>query len=314
MMAVQAAQSALLAWVLSRLLADVSRGTAPARHRMVMLAFWACALAPAAAVLPGALVVTWGADAKVVLTLRALPRPELSAWDGAAAVVLAAVALVTIWRLGRTVQAVVRAERIAKACVALSLPVKVHTLTAIPEAQHLRVVVHDGVPGPMTVGLLRPVVLVPAALVGSPDLDGYLRHEAVHLRLGHLRGALMQRLAEDLCCWNPALRALGRMLAEQRELVCDAEAAQERPKAFAAGLVRAARAKRGASKPAFGLGLAEASMARRVQRLLRSPSGMPVWTGPVLAVTVLIAVLPAPRRDGASVTRLGLGSTPIETR
>lgn len=313
LMAVQALQSALVAVVLGWLLADVSRGEAHARHRMARLAFWVSALGPLAVMLPGALVVTWGPDATAVLTVRALAPPDLSDWNGPAAVVLWAIAPVTLWRLGRTAAAVRHGQRLAKAGVTPCRSVKALGLTtAAPKGKHLQVSVHGSVGGRMmTVGLWQPVVLIPPALVGSRDLEGYLRHEAAHVRLGHLRGALMQRLAEDLCWWNPGLRALGTMLAEQRELVCDAAAAGERPKSFAAGLVRAARAEQAPPRRAFGVGIIEGSIARRVERLLHPVRRMPGWAPLALVMALMVAMLPAPRREGASETRVGLASTPL---
>ena len=292
------AASAMLAFSVGQLLHDVRRGRPEVRHALALFAFWAGALSPIGALLPSALVVTWGQDAQPILSLQMWVLPRLSAWNGLAALLLTAAFTVSAFRLVGVVIAVLRAERLLREAKPIS-----------GAACRLRLATHHLIAGPMVVGLFRPTVLLPPNLLGSPDLPGILRHEAVHIAQGHLRGALAQAIAEALMWWNPGLRSLGNLLNEQRELVCDASAAGSAQKGFAASLVRAARASALRRSSAFGIGAAEGDLARRIDRLLQRPKPLKVWAAVAILTAIMITVLAAPRRDSQSETRLAISST-----
>ena len=76
--------------------------------------------------------------------------------------------------------------------------------------------------GPMLVGFLRPVLLLPDGADYPPeDWDCMLRHELTHYRCHHMLYKLMLLL---LCClqwWNPAAYLLRRQADRDLELTCD---------------------------------------------------------------------------------------------
>lgn len=78
--------------------------------------------------------------------------------------------------------------------------------------------------GPLTMGVLRPVVVLPEGLVGRLDrrqLRDVLVHEFSHaLRHDTLIG-LLQRLTAALFWLHPMVHVLNRKLAEAREELCD---------------------------------------------------------------------------------------------
>lgn len=79
----------------------------------------------------------------------------------------------------------------------------------------------------MAVGFFRPVVLVPAAwlLEMSPEaLEAVIAHELAHLRRWDLWVNLVQRLAETLFFYHPAVWWLSRRIRLEREMCCDAAA------------------------------------------------------------------------------------------
>lgn len=83
--------------------------------------------------------------------------------------------------------------------------------------------------GPMVVGLLRPCILIPRALVGTlaPDsLRDVLRHEIAHIRRGDLWLVAALRGALAVFWWSPFLRWINARLELAREMACDARAAQ----------------------------------------------------------------------------------------
>lgn len=82
--------------------------------------------------------------------------------------------------------------------------------------------------GPMTVGVWRPVVLVPAALFANMPvelLEALLAHELAHIRRHDYLVNLLQRLTEALLFYHPAIWWLSRRLTIERELIADRLAA-----------------------------------------------------------------------------------------
>ncbi len=77
---------------------------------------------------------------------------------------------------------------------------------------------------PHVVGLLRPVILLPAsAMTGltADELALVLAHEIAHLRRFDLWAAMVQRFAEAVLFFNPAIWALSHRVSEFREFCCD---------------------------------------------------------------------------------------------
>ncbi|MDR3618773.1 MAG: M56 family metallopeptidase [Paludisphaera borealis] len=149
-------------------------------------------------------------------------------WSG-----IARGAIVAIWligalgllvRLARGCREVVRLRRTARPFrfgavlprVASALRINVDRLPAIG--------VSDRTSQPLTLGLIRPSVLIPEGLAASLPADALrdvLIHECAHaLRRGTLVG-LLQRFAAILCWPNPLVHLMNRALESAREELCD---------------------------------------------------------------------------------------------
>lgn len=77
---------------------------------------------------------------------------------------------------------------------------------------------------PMTVGWIRPVVLVPAsAWMGLPreELSMILAHELAHIRRCDYLVNLVQQAAVTLLFYHPVVHWLSRVLSDEREMCCD---------------------------------------------------------------------------------------------
>ena len=145
--------------------------------------------------------------------------------------------LAIVWALGavfvlaRAVVAQVRAIRVARRA-------PLHdTIDGI------RVVVGPASAGPHVVGIVRPRIVVPPALVADPAmLRAALLHELAHVRRRDALARLVEIWAAAVMWWNPVARVVARRLDLAREAACDAYALEhgvERP-AYARLLVQMA--------------------------------------------------------------------------
>ncbi len=157
---------------------------------------------------------------------------------------------------------------------------------------------------PVTLGALRPVILLPDGLVetmDSNDLTAALLHEMAHVRRHDF---LLNLLAEILVlplAFHPGAIFLKRRIDQTRELACDelAAASLESPATYARSLVSMAR-KIAAPVPAaaasvgYTLGVQDADiLEERVMKLLDKKARLDARlarTLLALAVTVLAAV------------------------
>lgn len=77
---------------------------------------------------------------------------------------------------------------------------------------------------PKVVGLIRPTILLPATAITGlsiPELEMVLAHELAHVKRYDMWVNLMQRLAEAVLFFNPALWYLSRRISAHREFCCD---------------------------------------------------------------------------------------------
>jgi len=163
-------------------------------------------------------------------------------WSTGAAVVLAR-ALIAQHR-------VVRAAR--RAPVA---PGHARALLASFTARPPRLVVGDPAIGPHVVGILRPIIVIPPALIAEPGLlCPALLHELAHVRRRDALARLVQLIAGAVFFFWPVVRFVSRRLDLAREAACDAWALEisEVPRpAYARLLVRMAQL-HAAAAPSMG--------------------------------------------------------------
>jgi beta-lactamase regulating signal transducer with metallopeptidase domain len=80
------------------------------------------------------------------------------------------------------------------------------------------------VASPATLGWLRPVVIVPASLFAGltpRELEAILAHELAHIRRHDFLVNLLQLVSETLLFYHPAVWWVSRVIARERELICD---------------------------------------------------------------------------------------------
>ncbi|MCX5746464.1 MAG: M56 family metallopeptidase [Proteobacteria bacterium] len=208
-------------------------------------------------------------------------------------------ALAGLWILGssyfaaRAIAASLRARRQALAAPPASADVValVGELAARIRVTAPRVVIGDGAVGPHVIGVRRPIIVIPASLVG--DLVGdllraTLLHELAHVRRRDAIARVVQLVATAVFFFWPVVRLANRRLDLAREAACDAWALEAgdlpRP-AYARLLVQMARLARG-SEPSLALAASRPSaLQARVDAVLaaRARRGF----GPIHALGLL---------------------------
>lgn len=240
--------------------------------------------------------------------LASAPLPRFAPWI-AAAYLIGVLAMAMRLALGMwSAGALSRRAAVAGGDLALRLEhiARLWKLRVVP-----RLAVSAEVMVPKVVGILRPVILLPlSATTGlAPDqLDMILAHELAHVRRHDLWVNLLQRLAETLLFFNPAIWYLSRRLTTLREFACDElvctghDGNAASTARYAAALVRVAELSRPraaeqiAAIAATGKGPSE--LRRRVARLVGEPLREPVRlsrTGlfTLAILGVLLAATPA---------------------
>ncbi len=249
---VKAALLLAMSWVGAVLL---RRGTAAARHQIWALGVAGALLLPLLCrVLPSLPLPlgtpTIGADgsllATAVVVTGGLTTGAAPSWPSWLAVAWAAGALLVSLRFLRGHLAARRLSRAAEPAHAEAwLSARREAKTSLAMAGDVGLGRSEAIRSPMTIGVLRPRVLLPAAADGwSPQrLRAVLVHE-----LGHVRrhDTLIQLGAQLVCAlywWNPLAWLAAARLRIEREHACDdlVLGAGVRPSSYAADLLEVAR-------------------------------------------------------------------------
>ena len=175
------------------------------------------------------------------------------------------------------------------------------------------------VDGPMVVGLLRPCILIPRALVDTlePDaLRDILQHEIAHIRRGDLWLAAALRVALAVFWWSPFLRLINTRLELAREMACDARAAHSSAARIDYASSRLASGEKllalGERPPSLAVGMFEhrSHLAQRIDGLIEEePAAAPQRRHLVMALCVSLLVAFAGLACAAT-PRLDLSSRP----
>jgi len=128
-------------------------------------------------------------------------------------------------------------------------------------------------PSPFTAGWLRPVIVLPDALLGRPQLiAAALAHELAHVRRGDFFWAWLGEAAFAPLAYHPAAHWLRRQAGAAREMACD-EAASARVPEYPRALVEIAALACGRTPALAGLFLTAArDLERRVHWLRATPA------------------------------------------
>ncbi len=148
---------------------------------------------------------------------------------------------------------------------------------------------------PMLAGLAKPAILFPRTLLPLLSAEEKCRiclHELAHIRRRDDWANLLQRAAEALLFFHPAIRWVGKRLSLERELACDdwvvSVSGAVRP--YAVCLVRLAElvSLRPHPSPALGSASDRKQIQRRIEMLLNPKRNeKPLWSKAVFAAVVV---------------------------
>ncbi|MHC4399394.1 MAG: M56 family metallopeptidase [Planctomycetota bacterium] len=166
----------------------------------------------------------------------------------------------------------------------------------------VRLVITRGRLGPAVIGLVRPTVVLPEAVVrdkSTADLEPMLAHELIHVRRGDAWSGMLQLAAQTLWWFHPLVWWAGRIATREAERCCDEAVVAElgcRPARYARSLLDVLERKQAlVPVPAFpGVRPVDVT-SRRLERIMKLEQGSlkrtPWWCWAVMLVAAA-AVLP----------------------
>ncbi|MYM21511.1 TonB family protein [Duganella sp. FT135W] len=162
----------------------------------------------------------------------------------------------------------------------------------ITRAVRLRIL--DTLASPVTAGWWRPVVLVPAALIGGmpPDLlQALLAHEIAHIKRHDYLVNLLQNLIETLLFYHPAVWWISNRIRVERELIADDIAARQlgEPRRLALALSELERLR--FSHHQLAQAANGGNLMQRIQHLLRPAPQALNWKAAVAMLGVAVSCL-----------------------
>ena len=147
--------------------------------------------------------------------------------------------------------------------------------------------------GPLVVGYLRPVVLLPVSLVTSipmPQLEAILAHELTHIRRHDFLINLAQTLVETLFFYHPAVWWLSRQIRIEREHCCDDLVVKLLDNGVEYGRALLAIEQFQGQQNVLALGAVDGSLLGRIRRITGNTAHQPRFI-PFFAAAIAVAVI-----------------------
>ena len=148
--------------------------------------------------------------------------------------------------------------------------------------------------GPITIGISKPVVIIPEFLFLNGNEEQWLStlaHEFAHVRRNDFLFNLVQELISSPIFFHPAILMMKQRISAARERACDKVATGQviEPASYARALVSIAGMmpnRRPLSRPDYSLGIFDADiLEERIMKLLRNNSPSRFWTTTSLLIT-----------------------------
>ena len=168
----------------------------------------------------------------------------------------------------------------------------------------VRVVEFNTVDVPTVLGWFRPVIILPVAAVAQlppAQVEAILAHELAHVRRHDYLVNLLQRVAEAVLFYHPAIWWISARVREEREHCCDDLAIDicgDRDN-YAIALAELERQR--TTSPVVGLAATDGPLLNRIRRILQvsGPERIqaPNWTVTLALAAVFALVVGGPQRS-----------------
>ena len=293
-------QGAVIGLVLAVALAMAGHASPQRRYAMSCVALLACVLwpvmglvgrlaadgAPDAVPLTGLgpAALTGAAPAGIDDFIRQNMLAIVGGWAVCAGALAIRMSLGLLW-IGRATGSAGRRDAGLEARLA-----RLATHFGIARTVGLRVV--DALASPVTVGWLRPVVLVPASLVSGmpPDLlDALLAHELAHVRRMDYLVNLVQNVIEALLFYHPAVWWISKQVRDEREKIADDFAASKLGEPRRLALALSELEKLQFSHHHLAQAANGGNLMVRIKRLIRPETQARSWKAAVPVLGLLLA-------------------------
>ena len=149
---------------------------------------------------------------------------------------------------------------------------------------------------PVTIGWMKPVVLLPMSAVSglSPSqIEALVAHELAHIRRHDYLVNLLQSAIETLLFYHPAVWWVSKQVRAEREHCCDDLVVAVCDRVV---YVRALTDLAAMTSPRLALAATDGSLVRRVKRLLGPPGSdrdpRPGWLAAMLGILIVGAAIP----------------------
>jgi TonB family protein len=156
-------------------------------------------------------------------------------------------ALFFLFRMCQLIRAWQRTKRIVQGAFTFAYTAPVETIIKNCQkaigVQHVRILGSTSVPVPVTVGIFKPMIILPEHLLRDIDeevLTTAIGHELVHVSRRDYLANLVYELIYLPLSFHPAMALVRRRIKQTRELCCDESVANKllRPETYARSLVR----------------------------------------------------------------------------
>jgi len=164
-----------------------------------------------------------------------------------AALMVALYALFILFRMCQLIRAWQRTRRIVQGAFTFAHTAPVETIIKNCQqaigVQHVRILGSTSVPVPVTVGIFKPMIILPEYLLRDIDeevLTTAIGHELVHVSRRDYLANLVYELIYLPLSFHPAMALVRRRIRQTRELCCDESVANKllRAETYARSLVR----------------------------------------------------------------------------
>jgi uncharacterized protein (TIGR03435 family) len=173
---------------------------------------------------------------------------------------------------------------------------------------------------PGVFGILRPVLIWPAAIAGhltDDEMATILSHEVMHVRRRDNLAAAVHMVVEALFWFHPVVWWIGTRLLEERERACDEEVLRsgQPPLVYAESILKACRAYLESPLPCVA-GVTGSDLRTRIERIMTHGASEPLapWKKGLVSA-LAIGSIGAPVLVGAATpSRAGIHATLVSAR